>query len=59
MRAMLLSFVALAVISVGAYYVLNSAEVGWSSADRTAAANSVRLDPSVTSRRGVLASDDE
>ncbi|UOM35262.1 hypothetical protein [Acuticoccus sp. I52.16.1] len=59
MRAMLLSFTALAAITVGAAYVLNSELVGWSSADRTAAADSVRLDPGVTSRRGELADDDE
>ncbi|WP_264194708.1 hypothetical protein [Acuticoccus sediminis] len=43
MRAMLLSFVMIAVISVGAYYVLNSELVGWSTAERTAAPDSVRL----------------
>lgn len=43
MRAMLLSFVAIAAIAVGAYYGLHSEYVPWTSADR-ASADSVRLD---------------
>ena len=43
MRAMLLSFVAIGAIAVGAYYVLHSELVPWTTADRTTAP-SVRLD---------------
>ncbi|WP_281249213.1 hypothetical protein [Acuticoccus yangtzensis] len=43
MRAMLLSFVTIAAIAVGAYYTLHSEVVPWTTADRTSA-SSVRLD---------------
>lgn len=43
MRAMLLSFVAMAAIAVGAYYALHTEPVEFSAADRTAS-DAVRLD---------------
>lgn len=43
MRAMLLAFVAIAVIAFGSSYVLNN-ELGFSTAERTSSSASVRLD---------------
>lgn len=43
MRAMLISFVAMFVIAVGASYALHRDEVPFSAADRTTSSDSVRL----------------
>lgn len=44
MRAMLLSFVAMIAISIGAYYALNSDRVPLSAAEQGSSSTSVRLD---------------